>query len=223
MGGADPFIVLPTPMFGRGKTGYTPTMGDYCVVIVGNVLYPAIIGDAGPIAKTGEASLRLCKQHQQQGQSRLPPSQRTQGHLPGFPRLVGSSMGSTQSREVARALRGIAEGFRRLHRGALCVGGHHQVIRSATTASSATASRSGCASVHYPADTRHPANTRNTHARPGVAHSCRYRSPRESGKVPIIPALSPNFPLVSWMMLRYAPATTRQATCLLTSNHNTQS
>jgi hypothetical protein len=62
MGGADPFIVLPTPIFGRGKTGYTPTMGDYCVVIVGNVLYPAIIGDAGPSAKTGEASLRLCKQ-----------------------------------------------------------------------------------------------------------------------------------------------------------------
>jgi hypothetical protein len=62
MGGADPFIVLPLQMFGRGKTGYTPAMGDYCVVIVGNVLYPAIIGDAGPRAKTGEASLRICKQ-----------------------------------------------------------------------------------------------------------------------------------------------------------------
>jgi hypothetical protein len=62
IGGADPFIVLPTTMFDRTKTAYTPGIGDYCVVIVGSVLYPAIVGDAGPIAKMGEASLRLCKQ-----------------------------------------------------------------------------------------------------------------------------------------------------------------
>lgn len=62
IGAADPFIVLPTQMFSRGKTGYTPAIGDYCVVIVGNVLYPAIVGDAGPIAKLGEASLRICKE-----------------------------------------------------------------------------------------------------------------------------------------------------------------
>ena len=62
IGGADPFIVLPTPMFSKSKGAYAPGIGDYCVVIVGNMLYPAIIGDAGPIAKVGEASLRLCKQ-----------------------------------------------------------------------------------------------------------------------------------------------------------------
>ncbi len=62
MGGADPFIVLPGQMFSRGKTGFTPAIGDYCVVIVNDVLYPAIVGDAGPIAKMGEASLRICRE-----------------------------------------------------------------------------------------------------------------------------------------------------------------
>ncbi len=62
MGIADPFIVLPTSFFGRGKTGFTPSMGNYCVVIVDGVIYPAIVGDAGPMGKVGEASLRMCRQ-----------------------------------------------------------------------------------------------------------------------------------------------------------------
>jgi hypothetical protein len=62
IGAADPFIVLPTQMFSGRKSGFEPRIGDYCVVLVGEVLYPAIIGDAGPTAKIGEASLRLCKE-----------------------------------------------------------------------------------------------------------------------------------------------------------------
>ena len=62
VGVADPFIVLPTAMFGKNRDGYTPAIGDYCVVIVDGVLYPAIIGDKGPHTKIGEASLRICKQ-----------------------------------------------------------------------------------------------------------------------------------------------------------------
>lgn len=62
MGVADPFIVLPTTFFQGGKTGFTPAIGNYCVVIVDGVLYPAILGDAGPRLKMGEASLRLCRQ-----------------------------------------------------------------------------------------------------------------------------------------------------------------
>jgi hypothetical protein len=58
----DPFIVLPTTMFSSKKGPYVPRIGDYCVVISGDVLYPAIIGDAGPTTKIGEASLRLCRQ-----------------------------------------------------------------------------------------------------------------------------------------------------------------
>lgn len=57
----DPFIVLPTPMFGKGGA-FAPQIGDYCVVIHGGKLLPAIIGDAGPTTKMGEASLRICKE-----------------------------------------------------------------------------------------------------------------------------------------------------------------
>jgi hypothetical protein len=61
-GAFDPFIVLPQTMFGKNRTGFVPTIGDYCVVIYGDVLYPAVIGDAGPTTKIGEASLRICRQ-----------------------------------------------------------------------------------------------------------------------------------------------------------------
>jgi len=37
-------------------------MGDYCVVLAGDVFYPAIIGDAGPSTKIGEASMRICRE-----------------------------------------------------------------------------------------------------------------------------------------------------------------
>jgi len=37
-------------------------MGDYAAVIYKDKIYPAILGDAGPSSKTGEASLRLAKE-----------------------------------------------------------------------------------------------------------------------------------------------------------------
>jgi hypothetical protein len=58
---ADPFIVLPGFML-RGAGDYVPKLGDYAVVIHGDKIYPAILGDAGPSYKMGEASLRLCKE-----------------------------------------------------------------------------------------------------------------------------------------------------------------
>jgi hypothetical protein len=57
----DPFVVLPSSMFGK-RTPFSVAIGDYCVVIHANALYPAIVGDAGPAYKTGEGSLRLCRQ-----------------------------------------------------------------------------------------------------------------------------------------------------------------
>jgi hypothetical protein len=60
IGAADPFIVVPGSMIGSLKEG--PSVGDFCLVIVGDGLYPAIIGDTGPTMKMGEASLRICKQ-----------------------------------------------------------------------------------------------------------------------------------------------------------------
>jgi hypothetical protein len=63
IGHADPFIVLPASMFGAGRSGpFAPAVGDYCVLIYDRMLYPAIVGDVGPRAKMGEASLRICKQ-----------------------------------------------------------------------------------------------------------------------------------------------------------------
>ena len=58
----DPFIVLPGSMVGKKMAGFGPAIGDYCVVIHGRALYPAIVGDAGPANLMGEASLRICKQ-----------------------------------------------------------------------------------------------------------------------------------------------------------------
>jgi hypothetical protein len=62
VGSKDPFIVLPGSMFGRAEGGFVPSVGDYCVVAYGKTLYPAIVGDVGPKYKTGEGSLRLCKE-----------------------------------------------------------------------------------------------------------------------------------------------------------------
>ncbi len=59
---ADPFIVLPGSILGADHSPFAPHIGDYCVVIYQNVLYPAVIGDVGPRDKIGEASLRLGKE-----------------------------------------------------------------------------------------------------------------------------------------------------------------
>lgn len=58
----DPYISIPGSLVSRDYEPYTPRVGDYCVVIFKNVLYPAIIGDVGPNYKIGEASLRICKE-----------------------------------------------------------------------------------------------------------------------------------------------------------------
>jgi len=59
---ADPYIALPGLLMSSEYDPYAPKLGDYCVVIYKNVLYPAIVGDAGPNYKIGEASLRICKE-----------------------------------------------------------------------------------------------------------------------------------------------------------------
>jgi len=58
----DPFIVMPTNMIVDMGDKYAPKAGDYAVVIYDGVLYPCIVGDAGPNSKVGEASLRMAKQ-----------------------------------------------------------------------------------------------------------------------------------------------------------------
>ena len=60
VGTSDPFIVLPSFMF--GSTQGHPEIGDYAVVIAHNTIFPAIVGDKGPNFKMGEASLRICRE-----------------------------------------------------------------------------------------------------------------------------------------------------------------
>jgi hypothetical protein len=52
----DPFIVLPQSWV-AARTG----VGDFAAVIYAGQVYPCIVGDTGPVAKTGEASQRLAR------------------------------------------------------------------------------------------------------------------------------------------------------------------
>ena len=59
IGATDPFIVVP----GAFTRGPDPVkVGDYAVVVYGDAIYPAIVGDIGPNDKVGEASLRIAKE-----------------------------------------------------------------------------------------------------------------------------------------------------------------
>jgi hypothetical protein len=58
IGATDPYIVLP---MGLGKTD-GGKVGDYALVIFGDRIFPAIVGDIGPSDKAGEASLRIAKE-----------------------------------------------------------------------------------------------------------------------------------------------------------------
>ena len=55
----DPYIVLPGVLARAKDAG---RVGDYAVVIAGDQILPAIVGDVGPYDKVGEASLRIAKQ-----------------------------------------------------------------------------------------------------------------------------------------------------------------
>ncbi len=57
----DPFIVLPVDVL-RANDDFSPNAGDYAVVIYGDKIYPAIVGDGGPTFKVGEGSLRLARE-----------------------------------------------------------------------------------------------------------------------------------------------------------------
>jgi hypothetical protein len=59
IGATDPFIVVPSA-FARSHDG--PKVGDYALVLFGDQLYPALVGDIGPNDKVGEASLRIAKE-----------------------------------------------------------------------------------------------------------------------------------------------------------------
>jgi Fungal chitosanase of glycosyl hydrolase group 75 len=59
IGATDPFIVVPGAFT---HSGDPVKPGDYALVVFGDSIYPAIVGDVGPNDKVGEASLRIAKQ-----------------------------------------------------------------------------------------------------------------------------------------------------------------
>jgi len=62
IGEKDPFIVLSLLFKDYPRImQQAPAMGDYCAVIHGDKIYPAICGDYGPSMKMGEASLLIAK------------------------------------------------------------------------------------------------------------------------------------------------------------------
>lgn len=58
----DPFIVLPGFMMRTKDNPYAPAIGDFALVLHGGKAYPAVVGDAGPSLKLGEASLLVCRE-----------------------------------------------------------------------------------------------------------------------------------------------------------------
>lgn len=58
----DPFIVIPINIILDRRDPWGPKVGDYALVLHNRKVYPAIVGDAGPSFKVGEASLRMAKQ-----------------------------------------------------------------------------------------------------------------------------------------------------------------
>lgn len=57
----DSFIVVPLTFKNGGDDAYRPQLGDYAAVVVGDRIFPAIVGDFGPRFKAGEGSLRLAR------------------------------------------------------------------------------------------------------------------------------------------------------------------
>jgi hypothetical protein len=59
IGATDPYIVIPSTFAHARDAG---KVGDYALVIFGDGIYPALVGDVGPNDKAGEASLRIAKE-----------------------------------------------------------------------------------------------------------------------------------------------------------------
>ncbi len=58
----DPFVVMPLQLLTANGDPFAPKVGDYAVVVHGEKIYPAIVGDGGPTFKVGEASLRMARE-----------------------------------------------------------------------------------------------------------------------------------------------------------------
>ncbi len=112
----DPFIVIPVHMLTSGDP-YAPKVGDYAVVIYGEKMYPAIVGDGGPTFKVGEASLRMAKELNQNASPYSRPVSDLKVTYVVFPRSRGEKgppdyeQWRTRCGELLGEMGGIGEGY----------------------------------------------------------------------------------------------------------------
>ncbi len=113
----DPFIVIPLGVVNQASA-FSPRFGDYAVVIANGKLYPALVGDAGPRYKTGEASLRLSRAiNRQAGPYSRPVSDLTVSYLI-FPNSADEKAGppdykrmTEKCRALMNEIGGIGQGY----------------------------------------------------------------------------------------------------------------
>ncbi len=113
----DPFIVIPLGVVNQASA-FSPRFGDYAVVIANGKLYPALVGDAGPRYKTGEASLRLSRAiNRQAGPYSRPVSDLTVSYLI-FPNSADEKAGppdykrmTEKCRALMNEIGGISQGY----------------------------------------------------------------------------------------------------------------
>lgn len=85
----DPFIVIPVDVIGDRVSPFGPNVGDYVVIIHGERIFPAIVGDGGPTFKIGEGSLRLAKEVNPKASSYSRPVSEVSVTYLVFPRTSG--------------------------------------------------------------------------------------------------------------------------------------
>ena len=146
----DPYVVLPLSMAGK-KTPFAAAVGDYCVVVHGNALYPrdrrrrrARVQSRRRIAAPLPAT-QLARRREQ------PAGKRTQGDVSHLPRHRRARR-RPRPREVARALRKIARRTRRLHRRTFRVAGPREAGGHSAVKSGECGARHGGACVSPPTE-----------------------------------------------------------------------
>ena len=115
----DPYIVLPGIFTGTPDAG---KVGDYAVVIYGNAIYPAIVGDVGPRDKVGEASLRISKEINPVSSAYSRPVSDLKVELPHFSRHRGDAFRPARPGEDPGPLRKTGAGNGRRDRAAASLG-----------------------------------------------------------------------------------------------------
>ena len=128
IGATDPYIVVPGA-FARGNDA--PKVGDYALVVFGDAVYPAIVGDIGPNDRVGEASLRIAKQINALSTPYNRPVSDLKVTSSGFSRNSRQAIWSTGFGKTSGALRSIGQGNRRRERAAASLGKYYSASTDA--------------------------------------------------------------------------------------------